>query len=221
MSDPAFPPRKNGPAEPELRPHVYDGIREYDQRLPNWWLFTLYITMAFTLVYWVAGYQFDAFVEDGPWASAEVAAMRVPKSSRMALLTTSGADTELWRWSRDPEKVAQGRASFELACAACHAKDLSAKMAGIPLPGLPLNDAEWKYGGKPSDVLKTILKGSPDVTKGMVAWENVLGPTKCAEVAAFVLSHHEPPAGLLAPAAAATPEAHAAPAAPPAPADGR
>jgi len=180
-----------------LRPHVYDGIREYDQRLPNWWLFTLYIMMAFTLVYWVVGYQFDAFVEDGPWASAEVAALRVPKSSRMALLTTSGADTELWQWSRDPAKTARGRDAYDLTCVACHAKDLSAKMAGVALPGLPLNDAEWKYGGKPSEVLKIVLKGSPDVTKGMVAWETILGPTKCAEVVAYIMSHHEPPAGLL------------------------
>jgi len=197
MSDPAPQPKPRSADEPVLRPHVYDGIREYDQRLPNWWLFTLYIMMGFTLVYWVAAYQFDMFVEDGPWASAKVAGMRVPKNSRMALMTTSGADTELWQWSREAEKVARGREAYELTCAACHAKDLSAKMAGVPLPGLPLSDAEWKYGGKPSEVLKIILKGSPDVTKGMVAWENVLGPTKCAEVAAFVMSHHEPPAGLL------------------------
>jgi len=205
MSDSAPKPKPQGPDEPVLRPHVYDGIREYDQRLPNWWLFTLYIMMAFTLVYWVVGYQFDAFVDDGPWASAEVAALRVPKGSRMALLTTSGADAELWRWSRDPGKIESGRQAYELTCAACHAKDLSAKMAGVPLPGLPLNDAEWKYGGKPSEVLQIILKGSPDVTKGMVAWENVLGPSKCADVTAFVMSHHEPPAGLLEVSPAAAP----------------
>lgn len=202
MSDPNPKSKSKSADEPVLRPHTYDGIREYDQRLPNWWLFTLYIMMGFTLVYWVAAYQFDAFVEDGPWASAKVASMRVPKGAA-ALLTTSGADTQLWQWSRDPAKVASGKAAYNLTCVACHAADLSAKMGGVPLPGLPLNDAEWKYGGKPSEILKIITKGSPDVTKGMVAWETVLGPTKCAEVAAYVLSHHEPPSGLLEAAAAA------------------
>lgn len=213
MSDPAPKPTSKAAGEPELRPHTYDGIREYDQRLPNWWLFTLYIMMGFTLVYWVAAYQFDMFVEDGPWASAKVAGMRVPKGAA-ALMTSSGADTQLWQWSRDPEKIARGKEAYDLTCVACHAQDLSAKLAGVPLPGLPLNDAEWKYGGKPSEVLKIIAKGSPDVTKGMVAWETVLGPTKCAEVAAYVLSHHQPPTGLLEAAAAVATPASVAPADP-------
>jgi len=216
MSDPAPRPKPKSPDEPVLRPHTYDGIKEYDQRLPNWWLFTLYIMMGFTLVYWVAAYQFDMFVEDGPWASAKVAAMRVPKGSA-ALLTTSGADTQLWQWSRDPEVVARGKAAYQLTCVACHGADLTAKMNGVPLPGLPLHDGEWKYGATPSEIMKIIAKGSPDITKGMVAWENVLGPTKCAEVTAFVLSHHEPPDGLLeAAAAAAAANAEAAEGTPPA-----
>ena len=43
--------------EPTLRDHVYDGIQEYDQKLPNWWLFTLYIAIAWFVVHWLCYYQ--------------------------------------------------------------------------------------------------------------------------------------------------------------------
>ena len=39
----------------ELRAHQFDGIREYDNPLPRWWLGIFYVTIAFSLFYvpWV------------------------------------------------------------------------------------------------------------------------------------------------------------------------
>ena len=35
----------------EVLDHDYDGIQEYNNPLPGWWLWTFYLSIAFALVY--------------------------------------------------------------------------------------------------------------------------------------------------------------------------
>lgn len=180
-------PDSNNPSGPTLRDHVYDGIQEYDQKLPNWWLFTWYICIIWFIVAWVLYYQFRSGDSDIQKINKAMAVVEATRSKEL-----SGVDDDkLWAMSKDAKVVAAGQATFTGTCVACHAPDLSAKLGGVKLPGLPLNDQEWKHGNQPTQLLSIIRKGAPDPTKGMPAWEPVLGINRSIEVLAFILSKHE------------------------------
>ncbi len=180
------PPQNN---EPQLRPHTYDGIQEYDQKLPNWWLFTLYIAIVFSMASWLSYYQLGIGSSDEARMDAFLTARQADADKALASIT----DDQLWKLSRDPKFVEAGKATFLTPgmCVTCHGTDLTAMVNGAKLPGLPLSDTEWKHGGKPTDIMRIVRKGSPDVTKGMMAWEPVLGVRRVTEIVAFIMSHHK------------------------------
>jgi cytochrome c oxidase cbb3-type subunit 3 len=180
------PPSSDEP----LRPHIYDGTQEYDNRLPNWWLFTLFGTIIFSVLYW-------SFVHH--WRVADEPGFAVEKSMKentLAAAKNSGvlSDEQMWQMSHDPAVLAAGHATFDTTCASCHLTDLSGKI------GPNLRDEIWLHGSMPHEIMTTITSGVP--AKGMPTWGPVLGRTKISEVAAYILSYHAPSA-----APAATPDA--------------
>src|SRR4051812_10518804 len=113
---------KEQPPEDPIRPHVFDGIQEYDKRLPNWWLNTLYITIVFWIGYW-AYYQWLHIGRTGP--QVVDAAMAGIEAKRLAVAKLD--DASLWQMSRNPAFVAAGKATFVANCAACHLASLRGK----------------------------------------------------------------------------------------------
>ena len=181
--------RNSSPPEPKLRPHVYDGIQEYDQLLPNWWLFTLYASIVVFVVYWLSYYQLGIGRTDGDAVDQVISQIEKGREKELEGLD----DAKLWAMSQNAEAVAAGKATFMTPgmCVSCHGADLSGKIGGARLPGLPLDDTEWKHGGTPVEIFKLVRRGAPDVTKGMPAWEPTLGVKRVSEVVAFVLSFHK------------------------------
>ena len=163
-----------------LRPHTFDGIQEYDKRLPRWWLLTLYGSIVFAVCYWA---WYHAYSIGAPPAQAlekemaENAALAAKKSGTID-------DAMLYKMSRDPQVIAAGKATFDTLCVACHKPDLTG------LIGPNLVDKEWIHGGKPMDALKTITEGN--LLKGMPAWGPMLGKQKISEAVAYIFSHHSP-----------------------------
>ena len=180
---------KTRPPEDSIREHSFDGIQEYNKRLPNWWLFTLYGSIVFAFFYWFYYHQTGVGTFDKENLANNLAAIEQAKAaSRGQALDDAG----LWAMSADAEVIAAGKVIFDANCVACHLASLRGKEESPVAIGPSLVDSEWLHGGSPTDIMGTILNGVPD--KGMLAWGSILGEKRISEVTAYVLSHQTPPA---------------------------
>jgi cytochrome c oxidase cbb3-type subunit 3 len=159
--------------------HEVDGIQEYDNKLPNWWLYMLYGTIIFAAGYWFH-YQTSGFGEL-PRAAYQKE-MDKEAAIQAERIKAAGAVTPeaLMTLAKDKGTVEQGKQVFATTCVACHRAD------GGGVVGPNLTDDFWIHGGAPDKVFKTISLGVPD--KGMPAWGPQLGPDRVRAVTAYVIS---------------------------------
>ena len=184
MSPSPLPPDDPGI---KLREHTFDGIQEYDQRLPNWWLYTLYGAILFWIVYWFAHMISGLATTDG--AKVDAAMARIA-AAKMASSIDVSNDAKFWEMSRNPVFVEAGKQTFQSNCVPCHLPSLRGKSENPAAVGPDLTDTAWLHGGTPKEIYVTVSKGVP--AKGMLSWEPVLGQKKTVEVVAYLLSHHQP-----------------------------
>jgi cytochrome c oxidase cbb3-type subunit 3 len=168
-----------------LRQHTFDGdIVEFDNRLPNWWLWSFYLACIFAFVYWVHYH----ILRTGPSPQQEFTAQMAEFEANLAKIVVN--DDVLLGKARDPLVVAAGQTVFTTNCVACHASSgggtLTVAGQVVQLPGPNLTDRFWLHGGKPSDIYRVITQGVPNTA--MVAWSTILGVAKCQEVAAYLLT---------------------------------
>jgi cytochrome c oxidase cbb3-type subunit 3 len=159
--------------------HVYDGIEEQDNHLPNWWLFTLYGACIFALGYWI---YFQGYGTGLSPLQAYQREKAVQKRAEAAQLMALGdlSDEQLLAMAKNPAIVKQGAEIFATTCFACHLANGGGKI------GPNLTDEFWLHGGKPTEILRTVRVGVPD--KGMLAWGQQMGEEKVRAVTAYVLT---------------------------------
>ncbi len=184
-----------------LREHEYDGIREYDQKLPNWWLFIFVASFGFALVYWVVYYNFGLMKTDEHVIQASMSRVSEAKQKALEEMLAKLDDKALINdWATDPTRVASGKALYLQNCTACHGQDLRAAIdigggKTAPLPGLPLTDGQWKHGDTPMAIFKIINDGTPANSPGhngarMEAWGLKIPPQGIAELTAYLISEN-------------------------------
>ncbi|MEO1856585.1 MAG: cbb3-type cytochrome c oxidase N-terminal domain-containing protein [Rubritalea sp.] len=175
-----------------LRKHEYDGIQEYDQKLPNWWLVALWASIAAFLIYYTVYYTFNMVPSFADSMDAKVEAVQETRKKALAETLANLDDSTLVNeWSTDAKIVAAGSEIYASQCVACHGADYKAN-GGIT--GRALDDGIWEHGSKPMDVFKIINDGTPEGSPGlnnmkMEAWgKTKLSAKQVAEVTAFLIS---------------------------------
>lgn len=143
--------------------HEWDGIEELDTPMPRWWLWTLYISIVWALVY-VVLYPAWPLVDRGTegalgWTSrGQLAEEIAQQESRKAPLFAALARVPIEQIPENEElmraAVAGGRAAFKVNCVQCHGSG-AAGSKGYP----NLNDDDWLWGGDLKAIQYTIVHG--------------------------------------------------------------
>lgn len=165
-------------AKADVVVHEIDGIQEYDNRLPNWWLYSLFGTVAFAFLYWFTYHSAGFALNPEAQYRAESEAAAAARASNMQVgAATPEALTAL---AHDPTALALGKQVFGSTCAPCHRGD------GGGVVGPNLTDDFWLHGATPDAIYKTVEGGVSD--KGMPAWGTQLGAVRTQAVVAYVMS---------------------------------
>ncbi|MDE2361566.1 MAG: cytochrome-c oxidase, cbb3-type subunit III [Hyphomicrobiales bacterium] len=144
--------------------HEWDGIAELNTPLPRWWLWTFYLTIVWSIGYWivypawpgVTGFTQGAFGWHARSAVVddlkELQAIRGPGEAKLAA-------AKLDEIEKNPELLAFARASggaaFANNCAPCHG---AGAQGAVGYPNL--NDDDWLWGGSLDDIQQTITHGA-------------------------------------------------------------
>ncbi|MGE0585391.1 MAG: cytochrome-c oxidase, cbb3-type subunit III [Flavobacteriaceae bacterium] len=184
----------------ETTGHEWDGLRELNNPLPRWWLWTFYLTCIWAFAYWIV-YPAWPLVTDytrGVFGDSDRLRVQREVGELEALRATNGAGlatASLEEIRSNPDflqfALASGEAAFGDNCAPCHG---SGAAGGHGYPNL--NDDDWLWGGTLEDIHTTLENGirwdANDDTRisDMPAFgrDGILEGGQIRNVAAYVLS---------------------------------
>jgi cytochrome c oxidase cbb3-type subunit 3 len=178
-------PMEATPSDDHLLEHAYDGIQEYDNPLPRWWLAIFWATIVFAPLY-ILFFHFGPGMLD--IERYDRAVMLATEQQMAAILAMGEIDEAMLVSLMDDESMMNGgKKIYTSKCATCHG------MFGEGGIGPNLTDTYWLHGAQLMDVYRTVREGVP--TKGMLAWERQLRPAELLAVSAWVggLLGTEPP----------------------------
>ncbi|MGE0754323.1 MAG: cytochrome-c oxidase, cbb3-type subunit III [Alphaproteobacteria bacterium] len=190
----------------ETTGHEWDGIKELNNPAPRWWLWVFYITIIWSIGYWVVYPAWPTLSGEGTRGGTEGAfnwtqykKLKEEQSeivARKSQYLDRFSQNAFEQIANDPElyafAVAGGKAAFKDNCATCHGS------GGAGAKGYPnLNDDDWIWGGSLESVYQTLqygIRSGHDETREntMPAFgEGLLSKAEISDVAHYVyaISH--------------------------------
>lgn len=180
--------------------HSWDGIEEFNNPLPRWWLWTFYATILWAVLYSIAYPAWPGIKAATPgllgWSTraniqteievAEAANAQINDQLASVELTAIAGDAELRTYA-----TSAGAAVFRTWCAQCHGSGA----AGVSASGYPnLLDDDWLWGGDIEAIHATIAHGirneeDPDARwSQMPAFGDILAKEEVDQVVNYVMS---------------------------------
>ena len=182
----------------ETTGHEWDGIKELNDPLPRWWVWTFYATIVWAIGYMIAypaiplitgatggllGYSSRAEVR------AELDAAQAARGEYVAAVAAMDVEDILADENLRQFAAAAGAAAFKVNCIQCHGSGAAGS------PGYPnLNDDEWLWGGDIESIRYSIAHGirfaGDDESRlsEMPAYGDMLQASEINEVAAYVVT---------------------------------
>jgi len=173
--------RSNEAAEGDVTGHSWDGLEEYNNPLPRWWLWLFYITIVFSLIYIVLYPTIGNYQGVLNWSSdSEYQQEMGEADAKYGPIFAGLAQQDVAALAADKKATQIGQRLFLNYCATCHGSDAGGG-AGFP----NLRDKDWLYGGSAEAIKTSIMQGR----RGMMPpWGAALGEQGVDEVTTYVMS---------------------------------
>lgn len=135
--------------------HTFDGIEEYDNPLPKWWMYMFVGTCIFALAYYVLYPGLGNYKGVLGWTQVNQWEKEVQTAEeKYSPIFEAYAATPIDELVQDEEAMKVGQRLFANNCAVCHG---SAGRGAIGFPNL--TDSDWLYGGTEEAIKATLVNG--------------------------------------------------------------
>lgn len=135
--------------------HEFDGIEEYDNPLPKWWLQMFFGTIIFGLGYLALYPGLGNFKGLLGWSSTGQWQAEIDEANeRYTPIFDAYAATPILELAKDEKAMKVGQRLYANNCSVCHG---STGRGSLGFPNL--TDDDWLYGGDPETIKTTLLYG--------------------------------------------------------------